>query len=132
MKLLRDVAISHLLTTDPSAPLRKAARAMTDRGVGAAIVIESEKVAGIITERDILKAVAAERDLDSTKVEEVMTREVVSGAPGWDLVKAVETMAEGGFRHLVVLEMGDPVGIVSLRDLMRAMAELLHADGSSA
>lgn len=132
MKLLRDVAISHLLTTDPTSSLRKAARSMIDRGVGAAVVIEAEKVAGIITERDILRAVSGEKDLDSTTVDEVMTRNVVSGAPGWDLVKAVETMAQGGFRHLLVQEMGDPVGIVSLRDLMRAMAELLHADGSSA
>lgn len=104
---------------------------MTDRGVGAAVVIEAENVAGIITERDILRAVAAETDLDQTTVADVMTRDVVSGAPGWDLVKAVETMADGGFRHLLVLEMGDPVGIVSLRDLMKAMAELLHSDGAS-
>ncbi len=131
MKLLRDVAIRHLLTIDPNSTLRRAAKVMTDRGVGAAVVVEREKVAGIITERDILHAIAHEQNLDDTKVTDVMTRDVVSGSPGWDIVQAARTMAEGGFRHLLVMEMDDPVGIVSLRDLMTAMAELVTADGSS-
>ncbi len=126
MKLLRDVAIRHLLTIDPNSTLRRAAKVMTDRGVGAAVVVEREKVAGIITERDILHAIAHEQNLDDTKVTDVMTRDVVSGAPGWDIVKAAQTMAEGGFRHLLVMEMDDPVGIVSLRDLMDAMASLVQ------
>lgn len=126
MKLLRDVAIRHLLTIDPNSTLRRAAKVMTDRGVGAAVVVEREKVAGIITERDILHAIAHEQNLDDTKVTDVMTRDVVSGAPGWDIVKAAQTMAEGGFRHLLVMEMDDPVGIVSLRDLMDAMSSLVQ------
>jgi CBS domain-containing protein len=130
MKLLRDVAIRHLLTVDPQNTLRRAAKVMTDRGVGAAVVIGSEKVVGIVTERDILRAIADDQDVDNTKVEDVMTRDVVSGAPGWDILKAVEAMAEGGFRHLLVMEMDDPVGIVSLRDLMTAMAEMIQPDGS--
>ena len=126
MKLLRDVAIRHLLTIDPHSSLRRAAKVMTDRGVGCAVVIEKEKVAGIITERDILTAVASDQRVDDTKVEDVMTRDVVSGAPGWDVLKAVKTMTEGGFRHLLVMELDDPVGIVSLRDLMDTMADLAH------
>ena len=124
MKLLRDVAISHLVTIDCKDTLRRASKVMTDRGVGCAVVIEQEKVAGIITERDILHAVAKEQNVDETPVETVMTPDVVSGAPGWDVLKAVKTMTEGGFRHLLVMEMDDPVGIVSLRDLMDSMAEM--------
>ncbi len=101
---------------------------MTDRGVGCAVVIDDEKVAGIVTERDVLHAIAGDRDVDETRVEAVMTRDVVSGAPGWDMLKAVKTMTEGGFRHLLVMEMDDPVGIVSLRDLMDAMAELVQGE----
>lgn len=127
MKLLRDVAISHLLTVGTTNTLVKAARSMVDRKVGAAVVIETEKVAGIITERDILKAVAEGADMESVTVSEIMTRDVVSGAPGWDLLKAIETMNEGNFRHLLVMEMDEPVGIVSLRDLMRSMSELIAA-----
>jgi CBS domain-containing protein len=131
MKLLRDVAIRHLLTVDPGASLRRAAKVMTDRGVGCAVVVEKEKVAGIVTERDILRAVADDRIMDDAKVEDVMTRNVVSGAPGWEIVRAVKTMTEGGFRHLLVMEMDDPVGIVSLRDLMDSMVELVQDEDRS-
>jgi CBS domain-containing protein len=126
MKLLRDVAIRHLVTVAPEISLRRASKVMTDRGVGAAVVVEREEVAGIITERDILRAVADDKDVDSTTVADEMTRDVVSGAPGWDLIKAVRTMTDGGFRHLLVMEMNDPVGIVSLRDLMNSMAEMVQ------
>lgn len=126
MKLLRDIAIRHLLTIDPASTLRRAAKVMSDRGVGCAVAIADEKVAGIITERDILHAVAHKHDVDETKVADVMTKDVVSGAPGWDLVKAVRTMTEGGFRHLLVMELDDPVGIVSLRDLMDSMVEVVQ------
>ena len=126
MKLLRDVAVRHLLTVDCKASLRRASKVMTDRGVGCAVVIDKEKVAGIITERDILHAVAKEQNVDDTTVESVMTANVVSGSPGWDVLKAVKTMTDGGFRHLLVMEMDDPVGIVSLRDLMDSMAEMVQ------
>lgn len=128
MKLLRDVAIRHLLTVDPQSSLVRAAKVMADRGVGAAVVIENEKVAGIVTERDILKAIANDLDLGQTGVADIMTRDVVSGAPGWDILKAVKVMSQGGFRHLLVMEMEDPVGIVSLRDLMDAMADVVQED----
>jgi CBS domain-containing protein len=130
MKLLRDVAVRHLVTVDPTVTLRRSAKVMTDRGVGAAVVVEKEKVAGIVTERDILRAVAADKNVDEAVVGDVMTRDVVSGAPGWDLLKAVKAMTEGGFRHLLVMEMDDPIGIVSLRDLMDAMAEVVGASDS--
>ncbi|MGH2757173.1 MAG: CBS domain-containing protein [Actinomycetota bacterium] len=126
MKLLRDIAVRHLLTVDPTSTLRRAAEVMNDRGVGCAVAVADEKVAGIITERDILHAVASKHDVDKTTVADAMTKDVVSGAPGWDLVKAVRTMTEGGFRHLLVMELDDPVGIVSLRDLMDAMVELVQ------
>jgi CBS domain-containing protein len=128
MKLLRDVAIRHLLTIEPQSTLRRAAKAMIDRGVGCAVVVEKEKVAGIVTERDLLKAVAANQRVDDTTVEQVMTPDVISGEPGWDILLAVKTMTEGGFRHLLVMEMDEPVGIVSLRDLMDSMAELVAGD----
>lgn len=132
MKLLRDVAISHLLTVEPGNTLRRAAKVMTDRGVGAAVVMENEGVAGIITERDILHAVAADSDVEVVTVGDVMTRDVVSGAPGWDVVKAVKTMTEHGFRHLLVTEMDDPVGIVSLRDLMDVLVHAAQEEDASA
>ena len=127
MKLLRDIAVRHLLTVDPKITLRRAAQVMVERGVGCAIAIEKERVAGIITERDLLRAVAAGQSLEETLVSDVMTRDVVSGSPGWDLLKAIKTMTDGGFRHLLVMDMDDPIGIVSLRDLMDSMAEMVQS-----
>ena len=131
MKLLRDVAVRHLLTVEPSSSLRRVAKVMSDRSVGCAIAIEKESVAGIITERDILHAIAREQNIDETTVGDVMTREVVSGESGWDLLKAVKTLIDGGFRHLLVMDMDEPVGIVSLRDLMDSMAEMVQSGASA-
>lgn len=132
MKLLRDVGIRHLVTVDPQVTLRHAARAMVDRGVGCALVIDGEQVAGIITERDILRSVSKELDPDTTLVGGAMTPNVVSGSPGWTLVQAVNAMVEGGFRHLLITEMDEPVGIVSLRDLMDSMVEMVQPEDASA
>jgi CBS domain-containing protein len=128
MTLLRDVAIRHLLTIDPRSTLRRASKVMSERGVGCAVVVENERVAGIVTERDILHALAQDKSVDDTTVDDVMTRDVVSGEPGWQIAQAVQAMSEGGFRHLLVMELNDPVGIVSLRDLMQAMVETAEAD----
>src|SRR3712207_3029068 len=98
MTLLRDLAISHLLTIEPGNSLHQAAKAMTDRGVGSAVVMHDGKVAGIVTERDILHAAASDRPLAEISVEEVMTKDPVAGAPGWELTKAVTVMTQGGFR----------------------------------
>lgn len=131
MKLLRDVAVRHLVTVAPSSTLRRAAKAMTDRGVGCAVVVDKEKVAGIITERDVLCSISEGEDVDTATVAGAMTAEVVSGSPGWEILKAVKTMNDGGFRHLLVMEMDEPVGIVSLRDLMESMAEMIQAEASA-
>ncbi len=130
MTLLRDVAIKHLLTIEPGDSLKNAAKAMTDRGVGSAVVMQDGDVVGIVTERDVLHAVASDVSLSDTSVDEIMTRDPVAGAPGWELTQAVTTMTQGGFRHLLVKEMNDPIGIVSLRDLMDAMVEMVQ-DGSA-
>lgn len=131
MELLRDIAVRHLLTVDPKSSLRRAAQVMSERGVGCAVAIENEKVAGIITERDLLHAIAKEQNIDDTAVADVMTREVVSGESGWDLLKAIKTMTDGGFRHLLVMDMDEPIGIVSLRDLMDSMAAMVQASSSA-
>jgi CBS domain-containing protein len=131
MKLLRDIAIRHLVTLEPEGSLRLAAKVMKGREVGSAVVVDGKgDVAGIITERDLLHAVADGVDLDKTPVSESMTPDVVSGQLGWDMMRAVKTMIEGGFRHLLVMEGNEPVGIVSLRDLMDSMAEMVQSDES--
>ncbi len=125
MKLLRDIAIRHLLTVVPTNNLRHVARLMSERGVGSAVVFDDGDVVGIVTERDVLHAAARADDFDKTTAGSVMTKDVVSGHPGWDIVTAVQAMTRGGFRHLLVMDVDGPLGIVSLRDLMSEMAEMI-------
>jgi CBS domain-containing protein len=98
--------------------LREAATQMADRGVGAAIVLDGERLVGILTERDILNAVGSDRDRDAT-VEDCMTTHPEFVEPTDTADHAAVLMIHGGFRHLPVVEDDRVVGIVSIRDLVR-------------
>ena len=111
-----------LLTIEPDAALAEAARRMASRGVGAVVVLAGDRLAGILTERDILKAVA--RGLrEDARVSDWMTRhpETVESSESTDHAAAL--MIHGGFRHLPVVDEGTVVGILSIRDLMRVALE---------
>jgi CBS domain-containing protein len=107
-----------LLTISASATLGEAARAMSERGVGAVVVLEGDAIAAILTERDVLKAVAAGQD-GGMPVTEWMTRHPETIEPTDTTDLAASLMIHGGFRHLPVVEGGTVVGIVSIRDLMK-------------
>jgi CBS domain-containing protein len=107
-----------LLTVEPDVRLAEAARRMARRGVGAVLVLEGERLAGILTERDLLKAVAA-GFTDEARVSEWMTRQPETVEPDESTDQAASLMIHGGFRHLPVVEGGHPIGILSIRDLMR-------------
>ena len=107
-----------LLTVTAQATLGEAASAMAERGVGAVVVLDGEAIAAILTERDVMKAVAAGRD-GSAPVTEWMTRHPDTIEPDDTTDHAASLMIHGGFRHLPVVEDGALVGIVSIRDLMR-------------
>lgn len=107
-----------LLTVPAEATLGDAASAMAERGVGAVVVLEGESIAAILTERDVMKAVAAGRD-GSAPVTEWMTRHPDTIEPDDTTDHAASLMIHGGFRHLPVVADGKVVGIVSIRDLMR-------------
>ena len=113
--------MSHtVLTVGPGHSLRAVARLMADRRVGAAVVMDPEGHGpGIITERDILIAVGAGEEPDAELVAEHLTRDVVYAAPDWSLEEAAAAMVRGGFRHLIVLDGGETVGILSVRDIVR-------------
>jgi CBS domain-containing protein len=109
-----------VLTVGPGHTLRAVARLMSDRGVGAAVVIDPEGHGpGIITERDILQSLARGQDPDVEPVSDHLTRDVVFAAPDWSLEEAAVAMVNGGFRHLIVLERGETAGILSVRDVVR-------------
>jgi CBS domain-containing protein len=107
-----------LLTVEPDVRLAEAARRMARRGVGAVLVLGGERLAGILTERDLLKAVAA-GFTDEARVSEWMTRQPETVEPDESTDQAASLMIHGGFRHLPVVEGGRPIGILSIRDLMR-------------
>jgi CBS domain-containing protein len=93
---------------------------MAERSVGAAVVIDPEGHGpGIITERDILRSIGGGEDPDQEPVADHLTSDVVFAAPDWSLEEAASAMVRGGFRHLIVLEGGDTVGILSVRDIVR-------------
>jgi CBS domain-containing protein len=109
-----------VLTAGPGHTLREVARLMAERKVGAAVIIDPEEPGpGIVTERDILLSIAANEDPDREVVAEHLTRDVVFAAPDWSLEEAAAAMVRGGFRHLIVLERGTTVGILSVRDIVR-------------
>lgn len=118
MPVVSNHMATDLLTVEPDVRLAEAARRMAQRGVGAVLILEGERLAGILTERDLLKAVAA-GFTDEARVSEWMTRQPETVEPDESTDQAASLMIHGGFRHLPVVEGGRPIGILSIRDLMR-------------
>ncbi|MFI5802348.1 cyclic nucleotide-binding/CBS domain-containing protein [Streptomyces sp. NPDC051561] len=122
--LVRDAMSTMVLTIGPAHTLRQAARLMSARHVGAALVLDTDTSGlGILTERDLLVSIGAGQDPDLETAGTHTTTDVVFASPSWTLEDAAEAMAHGGFRHLIVLdEQGDAVGVVSVRDIIRCWA----------
>ncbi|MEQ4300402.1 CBS domain-containing protein [Plantactinospora sp. B6F1] len=117
---VREAMSGNVLMVGPEHTLRQAAEMMAARGVGSAVVVDpdSEGV-GIMTERDVLKAVGAGLDVDVERTGAHLTWDVVYAGPDWTVHEAAEAMSRGGFRHLVVLDGDEVVGMISVRDIVR-------------
>jgi CBS domain-containing protein len=121
---VRDAMSKAVLIVGPGHTIRQTARLMSDRRVGSAVVVDPDSVGvGIITERDILNAIGAGLDPDNEAVADHLTAEVVYAHGSWTLEEATEAMVRGGFRHLVVLEGDEVLGVISVRDIMRAWSQ---------
>jgi CBS domain-containing protein len=121
---VRDGMSKLVLTVGPDHTLREAARLMADRGVGAAVVIDPEgEGPAIMTERDVLNAIGAGQDPDAEKVADHLTSDVVYAAPDWPLEQAAAEMVRGRFRHLIVTDGADVVGVLSVRDVVRCWTD---------
>ena len=119
--IVSDAMTTQVVTIGPSHTLRDASGVMSERGIGSVVVHDPEAAGpGILTERDIVRAVAAGVDLDSAVAAEFLTADSAYGSPAWSLDEATEAMKRGGFRHLVVVEGSAVVGIISMRDVVRA------------
>lgn len=128
--LVRDAMSTDVLTVGPSHTLREAAARMSTRKVGAAVVLDGDQdQPGILTERDILDAVGAGQDVEAERVQDHLTSDIVVAAPDWPLERAASAMVAGRFRHLVVCEGHDVVGMLSVRDIVRVSARAGAAAG---
>jgi CBS domain-containing protein len=113
-----------VLSVGPGHTLRAAACLMAERQVGAAVVNDPDANGpGILTERDILLSIGAGQDPDVELVGGHLTRDVVFASPEWSLEEAASAMVRGSFRHLIVVEGGETVGILSVRDIVRCWTD---------
>jgi CBS domain-containing protein len=115
-----DLATAPAVSVRPERSLRQAARTMTEHRIGATVVLDGPALVGILTERDLLHAVATGADLDGTRVEELMTRDVKTIGPDWEVYEATAEMAAEHIRHLVVCNNGQVLGVLSVRDVLLA------------
>jgi CBS domain-containing protein len=121
---VRDGMTALVLTIGPAHTLREAARLMSARRVGAAVVTDDQHAGvGILTERDILDSLGAGQDPDTELAAGHRTVDVVFASPEWTLQQAAETMVRSGFRHLVVIDGGEVIGLLSMRDIVRVWAD---------
>jgi CBS domain-containing protein len=109
-----------VLTLGPGHTLRDAAARMTEKGVGAAVVLDEESPGPrIISERDILNSLGRGQDPDSERVADHMSDTLITAAPDWSLERAAMEMARRHIRHLVVVENAELIGVLSMRDIVR-------------
>ena len=120
---IQDVMNTDLLTIAPQATLRDAARRMSERNAGAALLVDPAvgSYPGIFTERDLLNALAEGHDPDAQHVAGSATSDIVTVTADASLEQAAEKMIKGGFRHLLVVTNGDAIGVISMRDLLTAL-----------
>lgn len=128
---VRDAMSATVLTIGPNHTLRQAARLMAERKVGAAVVHDPDSNGpGILTERDVLESVAAGQDPDAELCGDHLTKDAVTALPEWDLGRAATAMVSGGFRHLVVCDAHEVVGIISVRDIVRVWSQIDSLTGA--
>lgn len=122
---------THVVTVRPDQTIREAVRLLAQHNIGALVAVdEAGKPVGIISERDIVRAAARyeDRDIFAMRVEEIMTKNVITGAPQDDLHSVAHTMTERRFRHLPIVEGGRLVGIVSIGDVVKAQRDLYQGE----
>jgi CBS domain-containing protein len=120
MRVLRDLMSTQVAATTPDTSVAVAAAGMVEASVGSAVVMQGPFLAGILTERDILRAAASGEDLSASRVSAWMTPDPQSANPDTSVEDAAQIMLLNGFRHLPVVDGRTVCGVVSLRDLFAA------------
>jgi CBS domain-containing protein len=125
---VRDVMTPATITDSASDTLRAAAERMWRQQTGSLLIAEGGRLTGIITERDLLRAVALGADPDRSTVDEAMTTEVFTVPPDMPLHDAARVMAARWIRHLPVMQDGELLGVISMRDVTGVFAALSPSD----
>lgn len=121
---VRDAMTTTVLTVGPEHTIRQVARLMTQKRIGSAVVHDPDSAGvGIMTERDVLYAIGRGLDPDVERATNHLTWDVVYAGPEWTLDEAASAMIRGGFRHLVVMEGDEVLGVISVRDIIRAWTD---------
>jgi CBS domain-containing protein len=123
MATLGELMTREVLAVAPEDTLGETATKMVDRGVGSVVVSDHGRLIGILTERDMLRAMADRSHPSQARVREWMTTEPITADESMHAAEAAQIMLDNNFRHLPVVEAGRPVGMVSIRDLAQWIAE---------
>jgi len=115
---LRDIMTTEVLTTSAERPVAEVTSMMVKMRVGSAVVMQGSWLAGILTERDVLRAAASGSDLTKSPVSEWMTRNPITATLDTTVGEAADVMLANGFRHLPVVEGRELKGMVSIRDVL--------------
>ena len=118
MTLVRDHMRSDLVVASPSDSLVTVSKALHAQRVGAALIVDDGNLVGILTERDVVRAIALGADLETSAAADFMSRLLTTVEPDDDMAEAAEIMSRQRIRHLPVLESGRLVGVLSLRDVV--------------
>ncbi len=113
-----------VVTIHPHQTIQDALQALIDHNIGGLVVMdETEKIAGILTERDVLRFVATANPDFATAIHHIMTKNIIIGAPQDDLQNVAHTMTEKRFRHLPIVEKGKLMGIITIGDVLKAQRD---------
>jgi len=119
---LKDIMVKNVITVNPNATVKNAAKLMNQHNIGCLIVVGKGKVVGIVTERDILrKIVEASKDPEKTKISEIMSTKLLVAAPNMDVVDAAKMMLQRKIKKLPIVTNKKLVGLVSLTDIARTV-----------
>jgi len=121
---VREAMSKPVLIVGPEHTIRQVSQLMTSRRIGSAVVVDPESAGvGIMTERDVLYAIGRNLDPDVERATNHLTWDVVYAGPDWTLDEAAAAMLRGGFRHLVVMEHDEVLGVISVRDIIRVWSD---------
>jgi CBS domain-containing protein len=123
MSTVGEIMTSDVLTVEPADTIGETAQKMVERGVSSAVVSDYGTLIGIVTERDLTRAVAGRVHTSEARVREWMTSDPITLGPDATAEEAAKIMLDNGFRHVPIVDQGRAVGIVSIRDVARWSTE---------